>query len=164
MNKCVSCFTQERTSRSREGSALRRNGPAARAKGVEQGCSRGTGCVVAEEGEEPIRAHFSKPEVQNIDSTTGCGCDFPYMLLNSGEWHWWDGLLEPGQVESEQINRDALVGLLRSRGGGSIELYGVWYGDFAKVPKAVERISLSAVLDSSFRFKERGFYHVDLTN
>jgi hypothetical protein len=34
----------------------------------------------------PIKAHFSKPEVQYIGSTAGCGCEFPHVILYDGEW------------------------------------------------------------------------------
>ncbi len=113
------------------------------------------------EGEEQIQAHFTKPEVQNIGSTTGCGCGFPSIMFANGEWPWWDGCLEQDQIEDEQANRDALVRVLRSSGETTVELYGVWYSDCEKASKITEEILLSSILDPSFRFKEQGFYRVD---
>jgi hypothetical protein len=40
------------------------------------------------EHETPITAHFSKPEVQNIGSTSDCGCDFPHVMFQNGDWPW----------------------------------------------------------------------------
>lgn len=33
-----------------------------------------------------VRVHFTHPEVQNIGSTSCCGCDFPHVILTKGEW------------------------------------------------------------------------------
>jgi len=38
------------------------------------------------EHEAGVQAHFTKPEVQSIGSTSGCGCDFPCVTLQNGEW------------------------------------------------------------------------------
>ena len=38
------------------------------------------------ERESPIAAHFSKPQIQYIGSTSDYGCDFPYLVFQSGEW------------------------------------------------------------------------------
>ena len=114
------------------------------------------------EGEAPIQEFFSKPKVQNVGSTTGCGCDFPFIMRGNGEWPWWDGCLEPDQIESERINREALVGLLRSSGETSVGLYGIWYDKCAEKPQAVEEISLDHILNSPFRFKEQVLYRVKL--
>jgi len=112
--------------------------------------------------EELIRPHFSKPEVQNVGSDTCCGCGFPSIMLNKSDWPWWDGCLKPDQIESDRENREALVGLLRSSGEKSVELYGIWSDKCAEEPKAVEEISLDQMLDSSFRFKEQCFYRVSI--
>lgn len=33
-----------------------------------------------------IKQYFSLPEVQYVGSTSGCGCDFPNVMLQNGEW------------------------------------------------------------------------------
>lgn len=115
-----------------------------------------------DEKEEPVRRHFGKAEVQNVGSTVGCGCDFPSIMENNGEWPWWDGCLEPDQVESEQFNRELLAKLLRASGEKRVELYGIWWGDFVDAPLRFEEVSLRDLLEASFRFKEGCFYRVDL--
>lgn len=64
---------------------------------------------------------------------------------------------------TERSNRMALVHLLRMTGETTVELYGVWDGDFSEVPKAKETISLEQILDGNFYFKEQGFYTVDVS-
>jgi hypothetical protein len=110
-----------------------------------------------------IRSHFSKPEVQYIGSTSGCGCDFPHVLEGDGSWP----MVEDAEVDEEyeaskRFNREALVSLLRKSSEEMIELYGVWAGDFDERPKAREDVSLDRILDSGFYFKEQGFYRITL--
>ena len=115
------------------------------------------------ERELPVREHFSKPVVQNIGSTSGCGCDFPHVTLQNGDWPWFeDGELDPEQVARDRFNRDRLVNVLRATGEDTVELYGVWDGDcdFTMPPAAREQIELETILDATFRFKECGFYVV----
>lgn len=63
---------------------------------------------------------------------------------------------------SNRKNREALVALLRTTGDKVVELYGVWDGNFANAPQAVENISVDRLLEPGFRFKEQGFYRVSL--
>jgi hypothetical protein len=120
------------------------------------------------ERESPVTTHFSKPEMQCIGSTSDCGCDFPYMMFQNGEWPWFededDDELDRQTKATEQYNREGLVKLLRQTGEPSVELYGVWDGDFdfRTPPAAREQIHLEAILDPAFRFKEQGFYVVRL--
>jgi hypothetical protein len=108
------------------------------------------------ESELPVRAHFTKPEVQCIGSTTGCGCDFPSaMLLN--EWYHWEDPDIPEDA-SDRFNREALVDLLKSSGDTNLELFATWNAD--PTVKAREEISLQTIIDREFRFKEQGFYIV----
>ena len=109
-----------------------------------------------------IRAHFVSPEVCCIGSTSGCGCDFPFVNLHRGEWPIVEAEFGPEQDASERYNREALVRLLRGTKETAVELYGVWHGDFAEGPKAREEIQVQRNLDSNFRFKEQGFYRVRL--
>jgi len=118
------------------------------------------------ERESPITAHFSKPSVQYIGSTSHCGCDFPHVIFQNGNWPWFedeneDELDRQGKA-TEQSNREGLVALLRQSGESSVELYGVWDGDFAIVSQAQENISVDRLLDPGFHFKEQGFYKVYL--
>ena len=116
-----------------------------------------------------IAQHFSSPEVQYVGSTSGCGCDFPHAMFQNGGWPEI-GYDTDDEKDDLDIARDvihhqncaALVALLRTTGEDSVELYGVWDGDFAVVPKARESISVDSLLDPNFCFKEQGFYKVYL--
>ena len=111
--------------------------------------------------EEQIRAHFSKPEVQNIGSTSCCGCDFPNAMFQNSGWPEIEYCMkDEEQSNSEQLNREALVKLLKTVNEDWMELYGVWAGDYAKTPEVREEVLLDDLLDSRFCFKERGFYKV----
>jgi hypothetical protein len=115
------------------------------------------------EQDAPIRAHFSAPEVQYIGSTSCCGCDFPSLMYQNGDWPVWPPVeTDEEQLGSDRRNRELLVGLLRSTGEVVVELYGVWEGDFAKEPRIREDILLTSILADEFYFKERGFYRVML--
>jgi hypothetical protein len=115
------------------------------------------------EHDADVQAHFTKPEVQSIGSTSGCGCDFPCVTLQNGEWPWFDYGDDAERVPSELYNREGLLSLLRNTGEKTVELHCVWFGDFGKPPLAREEVSLNRILDPDFRLKERGFYsvHVD---
>jgi hypothetical protein len=112
------------------------------------------------ERDAPIKGHFSNSEVQYVGSTSGCGCDFPCVNLHKGEWPIFEVGSDPERDASDRYNRKALVALLQESGDKTVELYGVWDGDFAKTPRVIEEISLQRILDSDFRFKEQGFYRV----
>jgi len=117
------------------------------------------------ERESPIRSHFSTPEVQCIGSTSQCGCDFPHVVFQNGDWPWFDDDEPNPEAEArDQRNREGLVTLMRSTGENKVELYGVWDGDFDfNTPPAVrEEIRLGAILSRDFRFKEQVFYVVHL--
>jgi hypothetical protein len=118
------------------------------------------------ERDAPIKTHFSTPEVQYIGSTSGCGCDFPHATFQNGEWpeidYQEDLEVDQARVASDKHNREALVDLLRKSGESAVELYGIWEGDFAELPANQEKIAADRILDSTFRFKERGFYRVVL--
>ncbi len=113
------------------------------------------------EHESAIKAHFTQPEVQYIGSTSGCGCDFPNVMYQSGGWPELE--LDEGNDEEEageRKNCEALAALLHSTGEQMVELYGVWDGDFAEAPQLREEISVQALTQPTFKFKERGFYLV----
>lgn len=115
------------------------------------------------ERDNPVAKHFSKPEVQYIGSTSGCGCDFPHVISQNGGWPWWeDDETEPEHEARDRYNRQHLVTLLRESGESSIELYGIWDDglDYTASPAIREEISVENILDRDFRFKERGFYVV----
>ena len=117
------------------------------------------------ERETPTTAHFSKPKVQYIGSTSDCGCNFPHVMFQNGDWPWFDdGDHDPEQESRDEYNRQGLVNLLRATGEQTVELYGVWDGDFdfATPPVVREEITLTAILDLDFRFKEQAFYVVRL--
>jgi hypothetical protein len=116
-------------------------------------------------GEESIRLHFHKPEVQNIGSTSNCGCDFPSAILQGDAWPQAEYYFEPDKerAASDQFNREALVALLRSIREESVELYVVWSGDYVEKPHKRETISVDEILDRQFRFKELCFYEMLLS-
>lgn len=121
--------------------------------------------VSLSEREHPITAHFSKPEIQYVTSTAGCGCDFPYITFQNGEWVWFDTDDRENEAEStERRNRERLVALLRETKESTVELYGVWDGafDFSTPPAIREEIVLERIRERDFRFKEQGFYIVKI--
>jgi len=114
------------------------------------------------ERERPVARHFSKSRVQYIGSTSHCGCDFPHVIFQSGGWPWFDdGEVDDKREDSERFNREGLVALLRQIEEPTVELYGVWDGDY-DAPAIREEIYLGAILERDFRFKEKGFYTVTL--
>jgi hypothetical protein len=68
----------------------------------------------------PVRAHFTKSEVQCIGSTSGCGCDFPNVMMQNGEWPIFEDSRE--DAARDRYNQQALVNLLRTAGEKVIEL------------------------------------------
>lgn len=113
------------------------------------------------EHDAPVKAHFTSPEVQSVGSTAGCGCDFPHVLLQNGEWPTFD-FDDTERVSTFGQNRRALAALLRDTGENRIELYGLWWGNFAKEPLASEEIALLRILEPDFLFREQVFYRVSL--
>jgi len=116
------------------------------------------------ERDTEIRKHFNTPEVQYIGSTSGCGCDFPHVILQNGEWPFSQDprVNDSARDASDRRNREALVALLREDAAPAVELYGIWDGDFMEAPKAREEVPMGRLLESDFRFKEQGFYKVKL--
>jgi hypothetical protein len=116
-----------------------------------------------------IKQHFSNPEVQYVGSTSGCGCDLPHAMFQDGGWPEIEFYriaekdeLDIARDSSNRENCRALVALLRTTGDKMVELYGVWDGNFANAPMALESISVERLLDPDFCFKEQGFYKVYL--
>jgi hypothetical protein len=115
--------------------------------------------------EEQIKAHFSKPELQNVGSTSCCGCHFPYATFQNGGWpeiEFVSTIKEEKQKTSNRFNQEALVKLLTTINEDWIELYGVWAGDYTETPEAREELFVRDLLEPHFTFKERGFYKVVL--
>jgi hypothetical protein len=123
-------------------------------------------CVKSLDGNDAdVASHFTRPEVQNIGSTSGCGCDFPYVTLTRGKWVGYSDVEvdDPDWEASERFNREALVKLLKGSGEEVVELYGIWLsdgGDISSSENFREEIPLARILQPTFRFKERGFYRV----
>lgn len=115
------------------------------------------------ESESQVPMHFSKPHVQYIASTSGCGCDFPYLMFANGGWPWFDDRQYYPELEaSDRYNRETLVRILQATGEHAIELYGLWATDLLTPPAVREEINATTILRPEFRFKERGFYVVRL--
>jgi hypothetical protein len=122
------------------------------------------------ERDAAIRQYFSNPEVQYVGSTSGCGCDFPNVMLQNGEWPTL-GTEEAEKDEfdkardiSDRHNRELLVSFLKANCNKTVELYGFWIGDIetSKPPQAFENIPLNRILESDFLFKEQVLYRVQI--
>jgi hypothetical protein len=123
------------------------------------------------ERDASIRQYFSNTEVQYIGSTSGCGCDFPNVMLQNGEWPTLDteeaekDEFDKARDISDRHNRELLVRFLRANCNKTVELYGFWIGDSkaaTKSPQAFENIPLEGILESGFRFKEQVLYRVQI--
>lgn len=117
--------------------------------------------------ELPIKAKFTKPEVQYVGSTSSCGCDFPHTTLFNGNLPPPNELRDPERVTVEQGNREALVKVLREIEEPTVEIYGTWDGsedDLSKPPLSRVMIGVAQILDPDFYFKEQGFYCVEVTD
>jgi alpha-D-ribose 1-methylphosphonate 5-triphosphate synthase subunit PhnL len=125
---------------------------------------RGLSVKSVGERDADIVKRFSRREVQYIGSTSGCGCDFPHVTLTRGEWvGYLDVVVDDPEWEArERVNREALVALLQECGEKTVELYGIWHGEFEKPVTIREEVPLTRILEPDFRFKERGFYTVSL--
>lgn len=110
-----------------------------------------------------VKAHLMNPEVQFVGSTSGCGCDFPHVLFQNGDWPFSEEQIEPQQAASDRVNREGLVNVVQSTGDCMVELYGVWSGDYGNPPEAYESISVEAILNPEFRLRERVCYRVRTT-
>jgi hypothetical protein len=86
-------------------------------------------------------------------------------MFQNGGWPWYEGA-EHGSREqaNERYNREGLVDLLRGTGEETVELYGVWDGDFdfTTPPVVREEIELTAILNAALRLREQGFYVVHI--
>jgi hypothetical protein len=84
--------------------------------------------------------------------------------LQNGEWptYFLERETDAEALASASFNRQGLVELLRASGEKTVELYGIWDGDFIESPKVQEHINVQRILDSDFFFKERGFYTVSI--
>ena len=103
--------------------------------------------------EQKIKAHFTSAVVQYVGSTSGCGCDFPHLIIQNWRSPMFQMENFPETDTSEHSNSQELVKLLREGGEKTVEVYGVWDGDFTEAPEARESISLSSILGPHFRFK-----------
>ena len=107
-----------------------------------------------------IKSHFKSPEVQCVGSTSSCGYDFPHVLLQNGEWPMFFAFDDVERVVTFDHNRNALATLLRDTGEKTIELYGLWWGNFTKDPLAYEDIPFDRILEPEFLFREQVFYRI----
>ena len=111
-----------------------------------------------------VRAHFAKPIVQEIGSSSGCGCDFPFWTsYNTAPPDPSFEERDAEQIASDSKNARELVDLLRASGESSVELYGVWNGAESEPQQGYEDISLDRILERSFRFREKLFYRVAIS-
>jgi hypothetical protein len=121
-------------------------------------------CVqVLREGQVGIRAHFSKPVVQYVGATSGCGCDFPHWLLCNGQppTDGFDGRDE--QLRKVNLeNAQKLRKLFGEISHGTIELYCVWDGNWSEPPILVKNIQLDDIADPNFLFGEQVLYRIEM--
>ncbi len=108
---------------------------------------------VLSDRESPVASHFSMPYLQYVGSSAGCGCSFPHSL----DATWFE---EEEVDENEAFNRKELVELLHRSGEPSVEIYGMWDGDFATPPLSRESVEAADILNKNFHFVEQGFYVV----
>jgi hypothetical protein len=100
-------------------------------------------------------------EVQKIGSTSSCGCDFPHLIYQNGEWPAYvEDETDEERLASYWFNRESLVRLLREIAEGAVELYGVWAGDFKDEPKVREEVTPEGILSADFELRERVFLRV----
>jgi hypothetical protein len=115
------------------------------------------------ESELWTRSVFKKPEIQYIGSSTNCGCAFPFVMHQNGDWPYWlDPVNDAEEIANDMRECEELFQLLSQPDEEEIELFGVWAGDEAKGPLVREEISLEDIRRRYFRFKEGGFYCVKL--
>ena len=106
---------------------------------------------------------FSKPEIQYIGSTSCCGCAFPSVMHQNGDWPYWlDPIKDAEEIASSKRECEELCQLLSQLDEDEIELYGVWAGDEGNDPLVREEITLDDIRRELFRFKEGGLYRVKL--
>ena len=110
------------------------------------------------EQERSVRKYFTQSEVQYIGSTSHCGCDFPHLMFQNGGWPAPWAEKEPGRAASDEANQKALATLLRNTGEHTVELYGVWSGNFSE-PKSREDISITDILEPKFLFQRTGLVY-----
>lgn len=111
--------------------------------------------------DEAVRGHFRSPEVQQVGSTSGCGCDFPNLIYQNGGWPaYLASETDAERLASDHFNRISLAALLESTGEDEVEVYGVWAGDFAESPRRREDISIEILRCDDFYLKEGCFYRV----
>jgi hypothetical protein len=117
-----------------------------------------------EHSESWVRTTFSKPVVQNIGSSTHCGCAFPSVMQDgAGEWYYWlDPVKDAEEIASNKRECEELCDLLAQADEDQVELYGVWAGNEDKQPLIRESIALDEIRREFFRFKEGGYYRVKL--
>ena len=80
-------------------------------------------------------------------------------MFQNGEWPILEEEKDLEWQASDHKNREGLFSVLRSTKEKTIELYGVWNGDFSE-PRAREEVLLKEFLDEDFYSKEQGFYMV----
>ncbi len=106
---------------------------------------------------------FTKPEIQYIGSDTGCGCGFPSVMHQNGDWPYWlDPVKDAEEIEQNKKICSKLCEILALADEDWIELYGIWAGNEGKDPLIREEISLGDIRGKLFRFKEGGFHRVRL--
>lgn len=116
-----------------------------------------------DERSEPVRMHFSLPDIAYLGSDVNCGCGFRHLSFQGGGWPE-EYLVEAGTMETEgtQKNHQELHAVLIDalRHSGVVELYGCWDGDYAEKTEGVCDIEPDAIVAERFFFRERVLYRV----
>jgi hypothetical protein len=83
-------------------------------------------------------------------------------MFQNGGWPEAEYYDEPNDETSasNRFNRQSLIALLKTTGEDSVELYGIWAGNYLKEPAIRETISVDQIADPQFLFKEYCFYNV----
>ena len=97
--------------------------------------------------EEPVRRHFTQPHVQQAGSHTGCGCGF-----NEGrQYAGYDGADEQRATAIQSSSQLARY-LVDHRVS---QVYSCWSGDESEPQASVRTITIDALLEPDFYFRER---------
>lgn len=94
-----------------------------------------------------MKQWFSLQHIYYAGSHEGCGCGF----LKEGE--------KDADLDLHQENYRALARLLDAiiADGGKAEIFSCWEGDQSKPPVPSDELTVTAIVNSEFQFKERQF-------
>lgn len=100
------------------------------------------------EAGDPVRAHFSWPNVYYAGSHEGCGCGFSYDQMP-------EALQEPDEEAERRASLAALrVYVARATALGPVQLFACWEGEQSCPEKDRLQVSPDALGGDSFTFEQ----------